>query len=459
MKYIVLIALVLLMIAGGCLTIDLGGSNKAPSIIKFVASPAAINVGEASLLSWEVENASSVKIDPGMTTVPSIGTDKVVPTTTTTYVLTATNKSGSTKSQIQITVGNSATTPPSATTAGPVILSFYSSPSSVNAGSSALLTWTTTNATGAKISDIGNVAASGSQMIYPSSTTTYTLEVYNDAQSTSASITVAVVPLSATPPASASVPTILSFTASPSAVVPGGSAVLSWNISNATSASIDGHGPVPVSGSLNVYPSGTGTITFNLRATNSAGNSYASTSIVVSSAYTPPSPSGSPPAATLYVSPSSIAAGGSATLTWVTSGATSVSINNGVKSLTGISGASGSVSVSPTSTTTYTLTASNAYGSTQFSQVLTVSAAPSGSPPTAALYLSQSNIPAGGSATLTWATAGATSVSINNGVKSLTGVSGASGSITVSPTTTTTYTLTATNSYGSNYASKVLTVH
>jgi hypothetical protein len=56
-------------------------------------------------------------------------------------------------------------------------------------------------------------------------------------------------------------------------------------------------------------------------------------------------------------------------------------------------------------------------------------------------------------------TSGATSIAIDNGVKNLVGISGASGSITVSPSFTTTYTLTATNSYGSNYASKVLTVY
>jgi hypothetical protein len=48
---------------------------------------------------------------------------------------------------------------------------------------------------------------------------------------------------------------------------------------------------------------------------------------------------------------------------------------------------------------------------------------------------------------------------IDNGAKSLVGISGASGSVSVSPSTTTTYTLTATNSYGSNRASKVLTVY
>jgi hypothetical protein len=59
---------------------------------------------------------------------------------------------------------------------------------------------------------------------------------------------------------------------------------------------------------------------------------------------------------------------------------------------------------------------------------------------------------------LSWVTSGATSIVIDNGVKSLAGISGASGSVSVSPTSTTTYTLTATNSYGSNHASKILTV-
>jgi hypothetical protein len=84
---------------------------------------------------------------------------------------------------------------------------------------------------------------------------------------------------------------------------------------------------------------------------------------------------------------------------------------------------------------------------------------PSGSIPAAALYLSPPSIASGGSATLTWVTSGATYISIDNGVKSLVGVTGASGSISVSPSFTTTYTLTATNSYGSNYASRVLTVY
>jgi hypothetical protein len=419
-----------------------------------------------------VENASSVSIEPGIPAAPATGTDKVAPMVTTTYVLTATNRSGSTTASTVVTVGGTGGIPQ--TPEGmPVITSFYANPVSVNAGGASMLTWNTSNATGARISGIGNVAVSGSQAVYPTATTTYVLEAFNGTNSSSASASVAVSPYSTpppTPPSSGSLPTILSFTASPSSVAVGGSTTLYWDTLNATSASISSYGssayPVATSGSMPITTSGTGSITFNLTATNAYGSSYASTVVVSTGGSSPPpTPSGSPPTAALYLSTSSIASGAPATISWMTTGASSVSISNGVKSLTGVSGASGSVTVYPTSTTTYTLTATNAYGSTYAAKTLTVTGTVPFIPvlppalPTAAIYLSQSNITAGTPITISWATTGATSVSISNGVKSLTGVSGASGSITVTPTTTTTYTLTATNTTGSNYASKTVTVH
>jgi hypothetical protein len=57
--------------------------------------------------------------------------------------------------------------------------------------------------------------------------------------------------------------------------------------------------------------------------------------------------------------PATVLQGGSATLSWTVTGATSLGIDNGVG---GVSGTS--VSVSPTATATYTLTATNSAGST-----------------------------------------------------------------------------------------------
>ncbi len=64
--------------------------------------------------------------------------------------------------------------------------------------------------------------------------------------------------------------------------------------------------------------------------------------------------------------PGNISAGGTAVLSWNTSSATSLSINNGVGTVTGTTG---SVNVSPAATTTYRLTAANAGGSS-FKDVL-----------------------------------------------------------------------------------------
>jgi hypothetical protein len=72
--------------------------------------------------------------------------------------------------------------------------------------------------------------------------------------------------------------------------------------------------------------------------------------------------------------PAAITSGGSSTLLWNVTGATSVSIDHGVGNVP----VAGTMSVSPYTTTTYTLTASNAAGSVPRQVVVTVGAA---SPP------------------------------------------------------------------------------
>jgi hypothetical protein len=70
----------------------------------------------------------------------------------------------------------------------------------------------------------------------------------------------------------------------------------------------------------------------------------------------------------LSVSPSTIAPGGSATLAWTVANATTITIDNGIGTVT----SPGQQTVSPAATTTYTLTATNANGSTNANAVLTV---------------------------------------------------------------------------------------
>jgi len=145
--------------------------------------------------------------------------------------------------------------------------------------------------------------------------------------------------------------------------------------------------------------------------------------------------------------PASILAGQSSSLTWYVNGATSLSINNGVGTVTG-----SGVTVKPTATTTYTLTATNPFGSS--AATATVAVQPAAQPPTITSFTaSPSTIAPGQTATLSWIVSGAVSLSVNNGVGTVGGTSAS-----VSPTTTTTYTLTATNGAGSTTSNALVTV-
>ncbi|HZE24751.1 MAG TPA: alkaline phosphatase family protein, partial [Blattabacteriaceae bacterium] len=103
-----------------------------------------------------------------------------------------------------------------------------------------------------------------------------------------------------------------------------------------------------------------------------------------------------------------------------------------------VNGPSGSLSVSPAATTIYTITATN--GTATATATATVNA-----PLAVTLKANPANIAPGSQSSLTWASTGAASVSIDQGVPPITG---ASGSIAVSPTQNTIYTITATDAQG-----------
>ena len=90
-----------------------------------------------------------------------------------------------------------------------------------------------------------------------------------------------------------------------------------------------------------------------------------------------------PSISSFSASPGGITLGQSATLSWNVSGATSLSIDNGVGSQSNLS--NGSVSVSPSGTTTYTLTATNANGSQTAFTTVTINLAPDTTNPTVSL--------------------------------------------------------------------------
>jgi hypothetical protein len=233
------------------------------------------------------------------------------------------------------------------------------------------------------------------------------------------------------------VPVIASFTAAPPSVVRGSSSTLSWSVTGADSISID-NGIGAVTGtSLAVTP--TTTTTYTLTATNAGGPATSTATVTVT-------PFPVPVIASFAATPASIVVGASATLSWSVNGADSISIDSGIGAVTGTS-----LVVTPTTTTTYTLTATNAGGPATATAAVTVTPFPV--PVIAAFTATPSTIARGASSTLAWSVTGATSISIDNGIGTVTGAS-----VVVTPSATTTYTLTATNAGGPATSTATVTI-
>ncbi|HHE41370.1 MAG TPA: hypothetical protein ENL12_01825 [Dehalococcoidia bacterium] len=74
------------------------------TVVQFEASPAIIELGDSATLSWNVSNATSVSINQGIGTAPTVGSVTVDPRVTTTYTLEATGASSTATAIATITV-------------------------------------------------------------------------------------------------------------------------------------------------------------------------------------------------------------------------------------------------------------------------------------------------------------------------------------------------------------------
>jgi len=218
-------------------------------------------------------------------------------------------------------------------------------------------------------------------------------------------------------------PTI-TFTATPLSINQGSSATLAWTSSNATSVSIDnGIGNVGLSDSRQITPAVN--TTYIATATGPGGSASASVAITVVPR----------PTITVAVDPSTVRAGQTATITWNSSNATSVTFDNGIGSVA----ASGSRTVTPSNTTSYTATAVGPAGTMTAGTTVTVVF-----PPTIALSATPPSITQGDSTTLSWTSSNTESVAIDNNI----GAEPPNGSVVVAPKSSTAYTATATGPGG-----------
>ena len=148
-------------------------------------------------------------------------------------------------------------------------------------------------------------------------------------------------------------------------------------------------------------------------------------------------------------SPEAFLSPGNSNLTWTVTGADSVSINGA--DVTGLN----QLNVSPTTTTVYTLTATNGDG--PVTQDLTVTVNPA--PLITSFTSDRTTINIGESVTILWETDFATSWSISPALGNVTGqTTNGRGSVSVSPGDTTTYTLTTESGFGSETAEVTVSV-
>jgi len=179
------------------------GSNlgKRPTCHSFNTTRPQILPGQTSFFCWQVSNARSIRIEPGIGPVSALGSVAVKPSTATAYTLIATNKAGESRITCRIEVGDSPTIqkqeskqpavltevikpPVISSQAGerPTCHSFNTSRPRIMPGQSSTLSWQVSNARSIRIEPgIGPVSSLGSMAVNPSTTTTYTLIAENKA--------------------------------------------------------------------------------------------------------------------------------------------------------------------------------------------------------------------------------------------------------------------------------------
>jgi hypothetical protein len=196
----------------------------------------------------------------------------------------------------------------------------------------------------------------------------------------------------------ATAPLIVSFTANPTSINAGQSSTLSWQVSNADTVTITSLGTVALTGSQAVTPATT--TTYTLTATHGNQTATANATVTVNGA----AGSGLPVIVSFAPNPATIDFGASSVLSWVVQNATTVNV-----STIGTVGLTGSHTVSPASTTSYTITASNANGTVSATTTLTVIT----SVQIISFTATPSTVASGGTSILVCETKGAASVNVN----------------------------------------------
>lgn len=412
--------------------------TSAPTLV-FSASTKSITSGQAVTLTWQTTNATSVSITAtgadGSTRQISTnsqlsGSTQDKPTQNTTYAATANGAGGDAQQQAIVAVGEPVPT-----------LTFSADKTTIVSGATVNLSWQMTNATSITITALG--ADGVSRQIstaknpapdQPTENTTYTAVATGPGGNSSPQqVMVTVTPLQS--------PTLV-FSASSNSITTGDTVLLSWQMTNATSITITAVGADGVkrqiSTATNPAPDQpTEDTTYTAVATGPGGSTPPQTVAVAVS-------DGVPQITELSANPTTVVAGASTTLTWDTRNATSVVFSpvlsqadpeeTGPPPVSNLAG----TPIQVPATVTYTMVAHNSGGEQSLPATVTITAvnvsltaSPATSTPNQPVQLSWNVDPS------------VTALTIDNG-----GCAPCTplpkGSITVTPSATTTYNATAT---------------
>ena len=231
------------------------------------------------------------------------------------------------------------------------ILFFIANPTRVRQGGTSELSWKVLNAEEVTLSQIGTVGSEGRANVIVNDNVTYRLTAKNRVNEETATVTITV---------ERPETRVVSCFATPTNIAPGETSTIAYLTENATGVSIS---PGIVSFNLAVASvTPTATTTYSVIATGVGGQTATcNVTITVNPRV------GLPRVVRFTADPSTINEGQKSTLNWSTEGADTVTITP-----FGSTELNGARDVTPTVTTTYVLTATNAAGSTTASATVTV---------------------------------------------------------------------------------------
>ena len=383
-------------------TINVDQTPDAPTVV-LTADPTTIDEGAQSVLTWVSTNATNCFATGGPWTGTKVlnGSEATNSLNNTrTFSITCVNSLGQSASDTAtVTVTDLPDVP---------TVTLSASPENVDSGVQSRLTWVSNNATNCQASGgpwNGVKALSGSEFTQPLTTTVvFSITCVNSlGQSASDTATVTVNDIVAPP-------TVV-LTADPTTVGEGGTSILNWVSTNATSCLASGgpinlwNGPKLVSSSEAVSPL-TQTTTFTITCIGPGGQA-SDTAIVVVNA------SPDAPTVDITATPIVINEGDQATLSWTSTNANSCFASGGPWSgakTTGSTEVVGPLSI----TSTYTITCQNSVGQSATDSA-TVTVIDSPDLPTVTLTANPTTVDEGASTILTWTSTNVTSCQASGG--------------------------------------------